>query len=93
MRIDIRNKESLYIEINNRTIYLEDSDATEGVFVDWWYKGEEAEWVVADKPFAWLRSLIPNWLKGRRNWRGVSNNQSLELTPCQCSECTAVAEV
>ena len=38
MKVDIRNKESLYIEINNRTIYLEDSDATKGVFVDWWYK-------------------------------------------------------
>ena len=90
MKVDIRNKESLYIEINNRTIYLEDSDATEGVFLDWWYKGEEPEWVVADKHFAWLRSLIPNWLKGRRNWQGISSNQSLELMPCQCVECTGV---
>jgi hypothetical protein len=92
MKVDIRNKESLYIEINNRVIYLEDSDTTEGVFVDWWYKGEEAEWVEADKPFAWLRSLIPNWLKGRRDWRvaptGFSPNH--ELTPCQCVECAGV---
>ena len=91
MKIDIRNKESLYIEINNRVIYLEDSDATEGVFVDWWYKGEEAEWVVADKPFAWLRSLITNWLKGRRDWqvhaKFVGSDQSLELMPCKCVEC------
>ena len=87
MKIDIRNKECLYIEINNRVIYLEDSEATEGVFMDWWYKGEEAEWVEADKPFAWLRSLIPNWLKGRRDWdsREVKN---LTLMPCQCVECT-----
>ncbi len=87
MKVDIRNKESLYIEINNRTIYLEDSDATEGVFLDWWYKGEEPEWVVADKPFAWLRSLIPNWLKGRRDWDS-SEVKNLTVIPCQCVECT-----
>ena len=96
MKVDIRNKESLYIEINNRVIYLEDSDATEGVFLDWWYKGEEPEWVVADKPFAWLRSLIPNWLKGRRDWQVHDNApsvgfvKSLELMPCPCVECTGV---
>ena len=94
MKVDIRNKESLYIEINNRVIYLEDSDATEGVFVDWWYKGEEPEWIEADKPFAWLRSLIPNWLKGRRDWqlhaKFVGSDQSLELMPCKCVECAGV---
>ena len=93
MKVDIRNKESLYIEINNRTIYLEDSDATKGVFVDWWYKGEEAEWVEADKPFAWLRSLIPNWLKGRRGWDSQPSDKDLELKACQCSDCTAAAKV
>ena len=60
MKVDIRNKESLYIEINNRVIYLEDSDATEGVFVDWWYKGEEPEWIEADKPFACLLYTSPS---------------------------------
>ena len=97
MKIDIRNKESLYIEINNRVIYLEDSDATEGVFIDWWYTGEEAEWIVADKPFAWYRNLIPDWLKSRLNWGSqpyeYTKHKGLELKACQCSDCTAAAKV